>query len=126
MATVLIIDDEPAIGDYLARLINRMGHQAQTAQTAADAFAKIDAASFNLVIADIRLPDAPDALQWIRDIAGKCAGVPLVLISGAPSSELDECAKANGVLAFLSKPFELTFIRNILQKVCAGDEQADN
>ena len=70
MATVLIIDDEPAIGDYLARLINRMGHLAQTAQTAADAFAKIDASSFNLVIADIRLPDAPDALQWIRDIAG--------------------------------------------------------
>lgn len=124
MATVLIIDDEPAIGDYLARLINRMGHLAQTAQTAADAFAKIDAASFNLIIADIRLPDAPDALQWIRDIADKCAGVPLVLISGAPSSELDECAKGHGVLAFLSKPFELTFIRNILQKVCDGENKA--
>lgn len=118
MGNVLIIDDEPAIGDYLARLICRMGHQAQTAQTAADAFVKLDASTFSLVIADIRLPDAPDALQWIRDIAGKCAGVPLVLISGAPSSEMDECAKANGVLAFLSKPFELTFIRNILQKVC--------
>ncbi len=121
MGNVLIIDDEPAIGDYLARLISRMGHQAQTAQTASDAFSKIEASAFNLVIADICLPDAPDALQWIEDIANKCAGVPLVLISGAPSSELDECAKDNGVLAFLSKPFELTFIRNILQKVCVND-----
>lgn len=117
MGNVLIIDDEPAIGDYLSRLISRLGHQVVTAQTATEAFEKLGADTFQLVIADIRLPDAPDSKEWIRSLTQKNSGTPVVLISGAASDELNTCATENGVLAFLSKPFELAFIRNILENV---------
>jgi CheY-like chemotaxis protein len=117
MGAVLIIDDEVAIGTYLAKLIERLGHHAVTADTAAGARAKLDSEAVNLIIADIRLPDAPEPHEWIRQLCEQAAGRPVVLISGAPSAELLECAKANGVMAFLSKPFELTFIKNILQTV---------
>lgn len=120
MGNVLIVDDEPAIGDYLARLITRLGHQAETTLNAADTLAKLDDGVFHLVIADIRLPDAPDAQAWVTGLCQKAKGIPVVLISGAPSAELDACAKANGVLAFLSKPFELAFVKNILQTVFAS------
>jgi DNA-binding NtrC family response regulator len=117
MGNVLIVDDEPAIGDYLARLITRFGHQAETTLNAADTLAKLEAGGFQLVIADIRLPDAPDAQAWVNQLCLKAGQTPVVLISGAPSNELIECANAHGVLAFLSKPFELAFIKNILQTV---------
>lgn len=124
MGNVLIVDDEQAIGDYLARLITRLGHQAETTMNAADTLAKLDSGGFQLVIADIRLPDAPDAQAWVTGLCQKAKGIPVVLISGAPSAELDACAKANGVLAFLSKPFELAFIKNILQNVFPGQSKA--
>lgn len=124
MGNVLIVDDEQAIGDYLARLITRLGHQAETTMNAADTLAKLDSGGFQLVIADIRLPDAPDAQAWVTGLCQKAKDVPVVLISGAPSAELDACAKTNGVLAFLSKPFELAFIKNILQNVFPGEPKA--
>ena len=117
MGKVLIVDDESAIGDYLGRLISRLGHQAVTTVNAVDTLSKLEEGGYQLVIADIRLPDAPDAQVWICQLCEKAKGIPVVLISGAPSPELTECANKNSVLAFLSKPFELAFIKNILKTV---------
>lgn len=117
MGNVLVVDDEPAIGSYLAKLIARLGHQAYTALNASETLEKLDREEIHLIIADIRLPDAPEPHEWIRLLSAKAAGRPIVLISGAPSNELSACATENGVLAFLSKPFELAFIKNILHTV---------
>ena len=117
MGNVLIIDDEPAIGDYLARLIIRMGHQTTTAVTAITALDKIDKATFNLIIADICLPDSPNPRDWITALTQKSKGIPIVLITGAPSEEINTYATEHGVSFFLSKPFELAFIRDIIEKV---------
>jgi len=117
MGNVLIVDDEKAIGDYLARLISGFGHKAVTSESALDALAKIDTGDFQLVIADIRLPDAPEPQEWVRQISQKANGKPIVLISGLPSSELTDFANEHGILAFLTKPFELAFIKNILKTV---------
>ncbi len=116
MGTVLIIDDEPAIRDYLAALIRRLGHETVTAATAAEGIEKLASPDCQLVIADIYLPDSPPAEEWIRQLAQAADVRPVVLISGAPSQALSECATACGITSFLSKPFELTFIRNILKK----------
>ncbi len=117
MGNILIIDDEAAIGNYLGRLIAGFGHQAVTTLNASDALAKLENGDFQLIIADICLPDAPEPQKWISQLCEKAKGTPVVLISGAPSPELTTCAAQNGVLAFLSKPFELAFIKNILKNV---------
>ena len=117
MGKVLIVDDEPAIGAYLTNVISGFGHQCVTTLNATETLAQLEGGGFQLVIADIRLPDAPDPQRWICQLCKEAKGCPVVLISGAPSNELNECASANGVLAFLSKPFELAFIKNILKTV---------
>lgn len=117
MGNILIVDDEPAISNYLALLIKNAGHQVEETQTAEEALAKLRAQRFQLVIADILLPDAPDSQTWICSLKDQAGDMPIVLISGAPSNELTTFAKEHGVLAFLSKPFELAFIRNILKTV---------
>ena len=124
MGNVLIVDDEQAIGDYLARLITRLGHQAETTMNAADTLAKLDSGGFQLVIADIRLPDAPDAQAWVTGLCQKAKDIPVVLISGAPSAGW-MTAQSQRRAAFLSKPFELAFIKNILQNVFPGSPKRD-
>ena len=122
MGTVLVIDDESAVRDYLAALINRLGYGAETAATAADGLAKLTRPECRLVIADIFLPDSPPPAQWIQQLAETAAGRRVVLISEAPTQELSECATACGVTTFLSKPFELAFIRGILKETFAPAE----
>lgn len=115
MRTVLIIDDESAIRDYLGALIQRLGYKTETAATATEGLDKFKQPSCQIVIADIYLPDSPPPAQWISQLAQAAAGRRVVLISGAPTQELAECATACGINTFLSKPFELAFIRDILQ-----------
>jgi DNA-binding NtrC family response regulator len=116
MGTVLVIDDEPGIRDYLAALIQRMGHDTVTAATSAAGLEMLASPDCQLVISDIYLPDSPPAEEWIRQLAQTAGTRPVVLISGAPSQALIECATACGITTFLSKPFELAFIRSILKK----------
>ena len=116
MGNVLIIDDESAICDYLATLIQRLGYKPETAATATEGLAKLKQPSCQIVIADIYLPDSPPPEQWIRQLAQAAAGRKVVLISGAPTQALAACATACGINTFLSKPFELAFIRDIMQE----------
>jgi DNA-binding NtrC family response regulator len=116
MGTVLVIDDELGIRDYLATVIQRLGHETVTAATGAEGIEKLASTDCQLVIADIYLPDSPPAEEWIRQLAQAAGTRPVVLISGAPSQALRECATACGITTFLSKPFELAFIRSILKK----------
>ncbi len=122
MGTVLIIDDEPGIRDYLTALIQRLGHETVTAATSAEGIEKLARPDCQLVIADILLPDSPSAEEWIRQLAQTAGTRPVVLISGNHSQAWSECATACGITTFLSKPFELAFIRSILKKAFCETE----
>lgn len=117
MARILVVDDEDMVRSYLSVLVTRFGHEAVTAETAAEALEKVRSEKFGLIIADIRLPDAPVVDEWVHQITAAGAGSPVILISGAPTPELEAMASSGLVRAFLSKPFELGFIRNILREV---------
>ena len=129
MGRILIVDDEEPIGVYLSRLIGTLKktepgqpptplYDVKVVLNAKDAFAALEQDSFGLIIADIRLPDAPDTAQWICQLGQRANGGKIVLISGMLlSPDLEQCARENGVLTFLSKPFELAFVKKILKEV---------
>ncbi|MDR2849761.1 MAG: hypothetical protein LBW77_04360, partial [Verrucomicrobiota bacterium] len=99
MGKVLVVDDEEPIGIYLSRLIGSVkktelgqvsAHEVKVVFTASDAFAALDAGTFGMVIADLRLPDAPDTALWVSQLCQKAGKARVVLISGMiPSPELD-------------------------------------
>ena len=53
----LLVDDEPGIREGLAMLLRRRGYEVQTAGDCAEARARLDAQSFDIVVTDWRLPD---------------------------------------------------------------------
>ena len=114
MPKVLIIDDEDAVRSYLASLIQRFGYKTETVATCADAIQKMEGSDIDMIIADIFLPDSPPQTEWIAQLKKSAAGRPLVIISGYPSEELVAAGDSEGVMAFLTKPFELAFIKSML------------
>lgn len=114
MKTILIIDDEAFVHEYLGKVISRLGYQVETAASATAGLNALKNSQIDLVIADVYLPDSPMPYQWLGQLAETAAGRPIVLISGAPTDELVQNAAKCGISTFLSKPFELAFIRNVL------------
>ena len=114
MANILIIDDDVAVREYLATLVTRLRHRAFQAATCAEGLAQLADPAIDVVIADIYLPDSPPLGEWVDQLKAKAAGRPLILITGEPSEELAAKAQGGGITAFLTKPFELAFIKSLL------------
>ncbi len=114
MANILIIDDDIAVREYLATLVSRLTHTAFQASTCAEGLTQMADPAIQIIIADIYLPDSPSLGQWVDQLKDKAAGRPLILITGEPSEELAAKAQGGEIMAFLTKPFELAFIKSLL------------
>jgi len=110
MGKVLIVDDERTIGDYLANLITRLGHQVEVTLNASDTLAKLDEGGFQLVIADIRLPDMT-GYELLLKLMELMDHVPLILMSSFgwdPGHSIVNARRAGlHPKAILYKPFRL-------------------
>lgn len=114
MANILIIDDDSAVCDYLSTVVTRLGHTATIAKTCAEGLAKMADPAMEIIIADIYLPDTPPLDDWIRQLNQQARKRPLILITGEPSESLHTKAQSGEIMAFLTKPFELAFIKSLL------------
>ncbi len=114
MANILIIDDDVAVREYLATLVTRLNHKAFQAATCAEGIAQMDNPSIQVIIADIYLSDSPPLGEWVDQLKTKANGRSLILITGEPSDELAAKAQGGEIMAFLTKPFELAFIKSLL------------
>lgn len=114
MANILIIDDDIAVREYLATLVTRLNHTAFQASTCAEGIAQMADLSIRVIIADIYLSDSPPLGEWVDLLKAKANGRALILITGEPSDELAAKAQGGEITAFLTKPFELAFIKNLL------------
>ena len=116
MANILIIDDDVAVREYLATLVTRLNHKAFQAETCAQGIAQMANPEVQIIISDIYLPDSPALGEWVDQLQAKAGGRPLILITGEPSDELAAKAQSGEIMAFLTKPFELAFIKGLLAK----------
>lgn len=114
MAHILIIDDDDAVRDYLTKLVTRLGHSAVSVGTRAEGLERMADPAVQIIVSDIYLPDSPALGEWVDQLRQKAAGRPLILITGEPSEELAAKAQGGEIMAFLTKPFELAFIKSLL------------
>ena len=116
MANILIIDDDVAVREYLATLVTRLNHKAFQAETCSQGIAQMANPDVQIIISDIYLPDSPALGEWVDQLKAKAGGRPLILITGEPSDELAAKAQSGEIMVFLTKPFELAFIKNLLSQ----------
>lgn len=101
---VLLVEDETAIRSLVQRLLERQGYQVTSvANGGAATRAMSDPCQFDLLITDMRLPEASGA-----ELAGAfrqlCPEAPILFISGFPNHDLERQCIA-GRSGFLAKPF---------------------
>jgi len=117
MSKVLIIEDEASTRKFLRRVIAPMGHDLTEAVDGQEALAAIGKVTFDLILSDLMVPGEPSGMEMIRQIHTMATGCPIVVVSGYPSDiTLAECNEL-GIMDFLSKPFELTFVQSLVQRV---------
>lgn len=124
MATVLLVEDDPAISEPLARAFGREGYEVLVHATARSGLEEIEAA--DLIVLDLGLPDM-DGLDVAREIRNRGLETPILILT-ARTDEVDMVIGLDsGADDYVTKPFRLA---ELLARVRAllrrgpGDEDA--
>lgn len=104
--TVLVIDDDPGIRDYLETLATRQGYRVVTAGDGESALEGLDTTRPDLITLDAVLPGM-DGLETLRRIKQRVPEVPVIMLSGHGQARTIVEAMRLGATDFLRKPFEV-------------------
>lgn len=119
--TVLVVDDEPDIVEYLTFVLAKFGYNALTANSAAEALkvvSKATTAPF-LAIVDIVLGD-DNGLNLAKKLVSKTPALNILLISGYADTVVITDPLPNGKKAgFLPKVFTSEELRKAIDQLLA-------
>ncbi|MBM4312860.1 MAG: response regulator [Deltaproteobacteria bacterium] len=101
---VLLMEDEMNLAKGLAMVMREEGYDVDLADTGQGALDKFGVSEFDLLVADLRLPDM-DGMEVVQHVRNKRPRTNVVIITGYPSVSSAVQAVKIGVSDYLRKPF---------------------
>lgn len=114
---VHVVDDDPAIRDSLAFLLDTADLVSRTYESAAALLAHADTLAPGCIVTDVRMPDM-NGLEMVRRLSEMGVRHPVIVMTGHADVPLAIEAVRAGVKDFIEKPFDdealLSSIRSAL------------
>lgn len=104
-SVVHVIDDDEAMRDSLAFLLDTAGLKAQTYESALQFLETLETVPAGVIVTDIRMPEMT-GLELVRRLKTRGCTYPVIMITGHGDVPLAVEAMKAGVVDFLEKPFE--------------------
>ena len=125
VAHILVVDDDEGIRTLVKKYLNENNYLVTTANSAEDAFEKIQIIKFDLIILDIMMP-GKSGLEFIKENQKKLNTPVILLTAKGEANERVEGLEV-GADDYLPKPFEpkelILRIQNIIQKTKKSDQK---
>ena len=112
---ILIVDNEPRMVDSLKTLLTTEGYEVVGEDDPAEAIGLIERSDFDLMIADIKMPQY-DGIELLRRAREKDPYMGVILITGYASLETAKNAIGEGAFGYLTKPLELDELKLIVAR----------
>lgn len=103
---ILVCDDDPGMRDTIVEAMAAEGMDVDTADRAVDAIQRIMRTSYRALILDLKLPGL-GGLDAISVVKRFDASLPIIVMTGHASYEVEQAARAAGIFYYLVKPFNL-------------------
>lgn len=101
---VYIVDDDEAVRESLAALLESCGYQATAYRSARDFLAVCPTDATGCLLADVRMPDM-DGLELQERVAVERPGLAVVIMTGHGEVPIAVRAMKAGAIDFIEKPF---------------------
>ncbi len=115
MARILVIDDEAPIRENLVRFLVLEGHQVLQAADGRMGLEAIRAHKPDFILCDVMMPHM-DGFEVLAATHADPAlrGIPFVFLSASAEPEKLEAALKQGATGYVTKPFNLASLRQLL------------
>lgn len=123
-AVVHVIDDDEAMRESLAFLLDTSGLAARTYESATVFLARLDDAEPGVIVTDVRMPEM-SGLELVKRLKAREVALPIIMITGHGDVPLAVEAMKAGVVDFLEKPFEEGSLLAAIRTALADSSKVD-
>jgi two-component system response regulator HydG len=103
---ILIAEDEEITVKHLVNTLAKEGYAVDSATNGLDALRKIEAVSFDLLIADIKMPGMT-GIELLEQVREKAIETEVIIVTGFGSIGSAVEAMKKGAVEYVTKPFDL-------------------
>ncbi|MEA1928823.1 MAG: response regulator [Candidatus Auribacterota bacterium] len=111
---ILIIDDEKQIRELLSQYFDRLDFSVRTVSSGEKALEKVDTFIPNIILLDYMMPGV-SGLDLFPAIKKRYPFAKVIILTGRGSEEIAVKALKMGVDDYITKPFELVKIRDLIR-----------
>jgi CheY-like chemotaxis protein len=119
MASIVLIDDDPALRSVMRRVLERAGHSVADAEDGVKGIALVERVRPDIVITDLVMPEK-EGIETILELRDRFQDLPIIAVSGAEGGEVDGPlvdASMFGAAAVLAKPFSISDFIEVVERV---------
>lgn len=116
MKKILIVDDEEDICYFLGRNLSKRGFATTSSYTLAEAEKQLKITQPDILLLDNHLPDGR-GIDFAKKINAQYPDLKIIMITAHDSPEDRSKAYSNGIQYFLSKPFSIATINQVVDLV---------
>ena len=112
---VMVLDDEPIVGDRLKPALEKEGFQVEVFTDSSAAIERLKQKSFSVLVTDVKMrgPSGMDVLRFVKESA---PATQVIVITGYATIETSHEAEALGAVQFVAKPFKIKDIVKLVTK----------
>ena len=101
---ISVVDDDESMREAMRGLMKSLGYTAQTFASAEEFLNSCQVPRTSCLIADVQMPGMT-GLELHRHLVASGTPIPTILITAYPDESTRERALENGVVCYLTKPF---------------------
>jgi two-component system, LuxR family, response regulator FixJ len=117
--TVYVVDDDEAVRESIAVLLEVSGLRAESFASADDLLANASALGSGCVVTDVRMPGT-DGITLLRRLSEQDVHVPVIVMTGHGDIPLAVQAMRAGAKDFIEKPFDEEVLLASVRAALAG------
>jgi PAS domain S-box-containing protein len=123
--SILVIDDEPAVRETLAEMLEVMGHRVLLAESGQKALQTLAGNSCDLVFTDLSMPEM-DGWETTRAIRKRWADMKVVLVTGYGTGTAPPTGEDKLVNGIIGKPFDFAQIAQTITSLVTDNALLEN
>jgi len=113
--TVLLVDDEPIVGNRLKSGLNKIGCEVEVFQDPQKALDRIAEQPFDVIVTDIMMENV-NGIQVLEKARQSNPNSQVIIITGFATTDLAREAMEKGAFDVLAKPFRPADLRAVVSR----------
>src|SRR4029453_19021293 len=120
-AVILVVDDDPAMRDYLGEELEHEGFRVESAVSGRTGVERVKQGGIDLVVSDVKMPDL-DGLDLLREVREVQPSPYVITITAFGSIDPAIRAVKLGAFDYITKPFEIEQLVLVIDKALSEQQ----